>query len=108
MPKRELITAKSQFIADSGGGFRARVPSVVRDKLGARVGDKLVFEEGTTITAERAALRGTYFIVRLEPECTAVLREDAVTAPEQPHGETVDAPYIESLAEAVRRKQRGE
>jgi bifunctional DNA-binding transcriptional regulator/antitoxin component of YhaV-PrlF toxin-antitoxin module len=42
---------------DRNGKGRARVPSDVRDKLGARLGDTLIFEEGSVWAAENAAKR---------------------------------------------------
>jgi bifunctional DNA-binding transcriptional regulator/antitoxin component of YhaV-PrlF toxin-antitoxin module len=105
---REFITAKAQFLLDGSGGYRARVPASVRDKLGARPGDILIFEEGTTQTAERAALRGVYFVVRMEPGVSLAAEPPAapVTAPAG-SGESPDA-QLESLAAAVARKRRGE
>lgn len=79
------------------GSKRAGVPGEVNDRLGARVGDKLVFEEGCDGAVTRAALKGRYFVVRLErahePSAQAV----------QSVGVTDDAP-LEPFAEAVRKR----
>jgi hypothetical protein len=85
------------------GTTRAAVPFVVREHLGAQVGDRLIFEEGSTWTAEIAAQLGRYFVVRLEkadaPEGVQSAAEAfrAFGASERTAGK--------SLEEAVRRKQ---
>lgn len=89
------IKVKSTFVSDGpGNGYRARVPVEVRERLGARVGDELVFEEGCEQAVMRAALLGPYFVVRLERAAPAQVAVS--TAASQP---------LESLAEAVRKKQ---
>lgn len=103
MPKREFIKAEAQFVDDRGGGTRARVPAVVRDRLGARLGDKIIFEEGCDAAVQRAALRGAYFVIRLERSECAV--GEAVAPYPAP---AAGAPDLESLADAVARKRRGE
>lgn len=73
----------------------ARLPAAVRDHLGGKVGDKLVFDEGCERAVTEAALKGRYFVVRLERPTLAVspapLEEPKTTR-------------IETLAEAVTRK----
>jgi bifunctional DNA-binding transcriptional regulator/antitoxin component of YhaV-PrlF toxin-antitoxin module len=92
---RKRVTVKTKFISDgrtNGGASRARVPAEVRDSLGAKLGDTLLFEEGCEETHARAALRGKYFIVRVA-KVEAIKAEEAVP----------DA-QLEPLSEAVRKK----
>ncbi len=48
-------------------GDIALIPAAVRRTLGARAGDSLVIEEGCEAVVQRAALRGKYFVVTVEP-----------------------------------------
>lgn len=84
----------------------ARVPAEVRQLFEAEDGDALVFEEGSAFVAEKASVPGPYVVV--------TLKRAARIAPEaqQPEAEAaaapIEAPRIESLEEAVRRKLNGE
>lgn len=78
--------------------LEAGVPAAVRDYLGAREGDVLVFELGNTFVAERAAVRGPYFVVTLRRENTTA----AVAAPQSGEEEVI-AVVVESLEETINR-----
>lgn len=68
MAARERKRATAPVYKSDGrvSGVRATVPLVVREHLGATVGDTLVFEEGCAAAVDRAALRGPYFVVTVE------------------------------------------
>lgn len=91
---------------------RASVPVAIGDALGARIGDRLVFEEGCETAVQRALLRGglKYFVVYLEraPE-PAVSEETLGVLEEHQYLATasgiVKPPELESFAEAVKKKQ---
>ena len=105
MPKN-FIKAVSTFVADrTPGRINARVPVAVRQLLGARAGDGLVWEEGCEAAVTRAALKGPYFVVRLEPGASA-----PSPCPTPTPAESMErfGTALESMADAVRRKQRGE
>jgi bifunctional DNA-binding transcriptional regulator/antitoxin component of YhaV-PrlF toxin-antitoxin module len=98
---RERIRTEVAFVRDGvGNHVRARIPAIVRDRLGAKPGDKLIIEEGCEQAVTRATLtKGNlpYFIVTLEraPE------------PVQESAEQVATPVVEeSLAATVARKLR--
>ena len=75
----------------------ARVPPTVRDLLGARPGDTLVFQEGCDRSVMLAALRGKYFVVSVER--AEEQSEGAVTAEA-----LVEESLSESFIESVERK----
>lgn len=96
MPATNRVKASTPVYQQDG--VRANVPALVRNHLGARVGDTLVFEEGCEASVQRAALRGRYFVVRAERA-----PEQAERQPEAMEMQA-DTPAVESFAEAVRRK----
>jgi hypothetical protein len=96
---RQRLRVDSRVIADkkTPGAVRAQVPRAVVSLLAARLGDSLVFEEGSAFVAERAAAKGTYFVVRLEraePPAPLLVTSDAPADP---------AAEIEPLEDTVRR-----
>jgi hypothetical protein len=97
--KRVRAEARVRRSESKGSSAYASVPAEVRDCLGAKVGDSLVFEQGSTWAAERAAAQGPYFIVTVKraPAEESAARE-AVAAPTAP---------LPSLAEDVRRRLDG-
>lgn len=66
------IRAISTIGSDGHGRLRGRLPFEVREYLRAEIGDRLIFEEGTTWAAEDAAGMGPYIILRLEKKKKAV------------------------------------
>jgi bifunctional DNA-binding transcriptional regulator/antitoxin component of YhaV-PrlF toxin-antitoxin module len=84
------------------GGSRAMVPAEVRDGLGARPGDKIVFEAGSERAVFLAALKGDYFVVTIER------RKDEPALHEQQIKSENSSASVESLAETVKRKLSGE
>jgi bifunctional DNA-binding transcriptional regulator/antitoxin component of YhaV-PrlF toxin-antitoxin module len=105
---KQRISAEAEFFSDGhAGGFRARVPASVRDKLGARPGDTIIFEEGCEAAVTRAALLGPYFVVRLKRKEQAA---ETSTAADLTVAQSVTAfgKAFESLEESVRKKLRGE
>jgi bifunctional DNA-binding transcriptional regulator/antitoxin component of YhaV-PrlF toxin-antitoxin module len=100
----DKIRAESELLADKQGtnGTRARVPAEVRDRFGARLGDKFIFEEGCEQARVRAALKGTYFIVTVERAATL----PEASPVEHVEGSAPDAP-VESFADVVRKKLQG-
>jgi bifunctional DNA-binding transcriptional regulator/antitoxin component of YhaV-PrlF toxin-antitoxin module len=81
------------------------VPAPVRDRLGAKPGDTLVFEEGCERSVMLASLRGTYFVVRVErAEEAKIDVESAVTVES---GVVEDDSLPESFIESVKRKLEG-
>jgi bifunctional DNA-binding transcriptional regulator/antitoxin component of YhaV-PrlF toxin-antitoxin module len=106
MSKR--VRAKAKFVKD-GDHSRARVPSDVRDRLGAGLGDTLIFEEGCMESVQRAALLpGAYFVVRLERRQVAE-EQQPLNARQgtAERAQTASPAQLESFADAVRRKQQG-
>jgi hypothetical protein len=105
MPDKLQAVAK-YMSGGSSHGSRAQVPSEVRDMLGAEAGDMLIFEKGSMHAAEAAALKGTYLVVRFvraqEQQASPL---SPPPAPLQPDSEAVTPAPIESLADAVRKKQ---
>ncbi|HEX8708831.1 MAG TPA: hypothetical protein VF723_11355 [Pyrinomonadaceae bacterium] len=100
--KEKRIQAEVAFVGDGkGNGSRARVPSTVRDWLGAGPSDKLIFEGGCETARALAALRGRYVIVSLE-------RAKAPAVDQERPSETGLAVELEPLDEAVRKKLQGE
>lgn len=99
---KERIRAEVKFVKDGAANLcRARLPAVVRDRLGARPGDALVIEEGCEQSVMRATLRKgnlPYFIITLERAT------EATPIPVVENVETSER--MESLAEAVERKRR--
>jgi bifunctional DNA-binding transcriptional regulator/antitoxin component of YhaV-PrlF toxin-antitoxin module len=101
MPPKNL-RAEARLHGRKGEGnnrVEGKIPAAVRDHLGAREGDTLVFELGNTHVADRAAVPGPYFVV--------TLRRAAPTAAE-PSREAQPAPdprppLTESLEETIRR-----
>lgn len=81
---------------------QARVPNLVREHLGARHGDRLLFVEGSIRAVEEAAMRGSYFVVRLERAVVAAEAEEGA-AEEVPLSAGAVA-VRESLEEAVRKR----
>jgi hypothetical protein len=66
---RDRMRAQVKFrrhTGTDGARFQAKVPAAVRDFLEVRPEDNLVFEEGSTFVAERAAARGRYCVVYVE------------------------------------------
>jgi bifunctional DNA-binding transcriptional regulator/antitoxin component of YhaV-PrlF toxin-antitoxin module len=66
MATRERICATAPVTRSTGkkAGDKALVPAAVRQKLGVRAGDELVFEEGNMHSVERAlTCPGGYFVV---------------------------------------------
>lgn len=102
MTKRQRVYAEATFKREGANQAPlARVPNGVRARFAAQHGDKLIFEEGCEAAVQRAALRGPYFVVRLERAPQPVEAQAvAQTGPA--------APATESLAEAVRRKLAGD
>lgn len=62
---KRRLKATATLRARKGGGSRARVPAAVRDALGAKPGDQVIFEEGSPQAVDLAALKGRYFVVTL-------------------------------------------
>ena len=105
MPTPRRSTIQAEAILKKEGSCAApvgRVPNIVREDLGGREGDKLIFERGSTWAAERAAARGTYYIVRLERAPSA-----AVTATEQTEAADEET-HLEPFATAVERRLHAE
>jgi hypothetical protein len=101
------IRASVIFIRDKRRGqdtIRARVPSIVKNRFGAHEGDTLVFEEGCAAAVQEAALKGTYFIVRLE----RAIDSSALALPGPANKQTQSPDSLPPLAEIVRRKLKGE
>jgi hypothetical protein len=108
MPRERVrAEARLRWTRDghNSGRVEGKIPAAVRDHLGAGDGGVLVFEEGSTFVAERAAARGAYFVVYLDRSAPAPMP----SAPEpEPAGECVasaepsDAPV--PFAEVVGKK----
>jgi hypothetical protein len=99
---RNRISANTTYSRRTGEAtVRAYVPMAITHHLGAREGDKLIFEEGCEDAVWKAALKGEYFIVRIEraeqPAPQPVIAE-AAPAPSAPLG---------SLADEVQRRIGG-
>jgi len=65
MRKLRAETTLRKHGGKKAGGSESRVPSDVRDYLGAEAGDRLIFEDGCAESVERAALRGRYVVLRV-------------------------------------------
>lgn len=110
------VRAETTFRADKHR-TRAEVPTGVRDELKALAGDRLIFETGCEEAIQRAALSGTYFVVRLvrapanrpadvPPPPPPVVRQ--VEPPvEQPVTRPAPPVQLEPFAEVVRRRLGG-
>jgi hypothetical protein len=77
------------------------LPKAVHEFLGVEPGDQVVFEEGSTFVAEKAAARGRYCVIY-------VVRAPAASEHECRSEETAEAPpprpaFNESLQETIRR-----
>lgn len=103
MPRKPRVQVKAPIRLDKGSA-RARVPTPVREALGGGVGDSLVFEEGCDEAVQRAALRGPYFVVRVERAASAAPEEPPARAAEPTLSRT---PELEPFADAVRKKMGG-
>ncbi|PYS47405.1 MAG: hypothetical protein DMF68_16100 [Acidobacteria bacterium] len=107
---------------------RARVPVEIRDFLRAECGDRLVFEEGSKESLERAAKHNRgYFVVYLAPKVKKASERESVPETVEDHSidesrmpfcmdsteqlsEESDGPQpegLQALEEAVRRKFQG-
>lgn len=84
------LSAETIFRNDRGR-VAALVPAAVRDHLGAKEGDALIFETGCLHNAERAALEG-YVIVKLKRAAPVQI--------------SIDVSEPESLIVAVERKRK--
>lgn len=112
---KERLRAEAQVHKDGHGETgRAKVPSVISQALGAKVGDRLIFDEGCEAAVQRALMRTgsrKYFVVYLEtepapaisPETLAVLEEHERLATAD---SIVQPPELEPFTATVDRKLR--
>lgn len=103
MTKRQGVRVKKVLKKGSGKtGTKVLLPARVRDGLGARFGDTVVYEEGSVWAAEAAAARGKYFILSVERA------PNPPAAPAAEAGQPARTPPGDSFEEAVRRKLEGQ
>lgn len=93
---KSRVRAQARYRKKSNGAVVAEVPTIVRDALGGRADDSLIFEEGCERTVTRASLLGPYFVVRLEPAAVPL-----------PAAAEAQAAPPESFSDAVRKKMAG-
>lgn len=108
MADKDIITKVAVMRPRAGGqGLRIEVPALVRQLLKPEPGDEVVFIKGNMHSAERAAAKGAYVILRLERRARTEVAEREPEA--QPTADTqpacATAPDIEPLDVAVRRKR---
>lgn len=112
MRAQSTFKARKDKRPNRKGSVAANVPAQVRDLLQAQHGDVLVFEEGTTWVAERAAGRGLpYLVVYLEKPAPPTGAKDADSAPKEPTADAVlmSTPHeLLPLEEEVRRRRSGD
>lgn len=77
----------------------ADVPAAVRDFFEVGDGDALVFEEGSTFVAEKAAARGRYCVVYVERRGP----EEVTAPPPVVESEPPRPAFTEPLEETIRR-----
>jgi bifunctional DNA-binding transcriptional regulator/antitoxin component of YhaV-PrlF toxin-antitoxin module len=100
MTKR--ISIKAGIIGDGQNRpnrVKSLVPKAIRDYLGGRKGDELVYEEGTAWSEDDARKVGRYVILRLGKKAVAKAEASQETTERAP------AVQLEPLAEAVRKKR---
>jgi bifunctional DNA-binding transcriptional regulator/antitoxin component of YhaV-PrlF toxin-antitoxin module len=99
----QRLKAESIFIKDKDkSGARGSIPSAVRDFLGAKIGDKLIFEEGSDASIQRAIFRNKsarYVVVSLEPAAT----EQPASSPPAAQTTAMHEPQV-PFSEVVRKK----
>lgn len=94
---------------ERGATIRARIPALVRQQLGAGEGDRIIFERGCERVVTIAALKGPYFIVRMEPGAESYQRHEqkvdreAASTSSYKAAHKVSAP-ADSISEQVKRK----